>query len=174
MRYNLAGIPIEESPRQRAHRKVPLDPTNPKTWHESDAQERLKERLRLGSWVAWHVRKQGHREAWGREHEGIIEAVPARAAWGVLDWVCIPTSLQADGGVLWIELKSEKGKLTTDQAQHALWLAQAGQEVAVLRPRHFFGRPDLVLQRLVHYDKSGAWPDVLVQPDWSIEEVLRL
>lgn len=179
MSFDLAGNPIEDvsiAPRQRARRAKPLDPRNPRTWHEVDAQERLKERLRLGSWIAWHVRKQGHREQWGREHAGIIEAVPGRAAWGVLDWVCIPT--EHETGVLWIELKTEKGKLTDDQGSHALVLARAGQEVAVLRPRHFFadhvGLGDLVFDRLVKHVRPPAWASVLVMPEMDLADVLRL
>jgi hypothetical protein len=183
MTYDLTGEPLATT-RQRARRKVALDPTNPKTWHESDAQERLKARLRLGGWIAWHVRKQGHREAWGREHEGIIESVPSRAAWGVLDWVCIPSSgswadyheglATVPENIVWVELKSEKGKLTEEQAQHALWLARAGQEVAVLRPRHFCGNPDLAAIRFVdHRRPPKEWSEVLVQPEWDVATILQ-
>jgi hypothetical protein len=174
--FDLAGNPIEETsiaPRQRARRAKPLDPFNPKTWHENeDLTPRLKARLRLGGWLAWHVRKQGDRKHWGAQRAGIIEAVPASAAWGVLDWCCVRDS------VLWIELKSEKGKLTEDQAITALTLAKAGQEVAVLRPRHFITAhatdTDLVAVRLIQHQRPAAWQAVLVQADMNFPDVLRL
>lgn len=185
MSFDLAGNPIEDmsiAPRQRARRAKPLDPTNPRTWHENeDLTPRLKARLRLGSWYAWHIRKQGDREHWGDERKGarragIIEAVPITAAFGVLDWVCVPT-VSAETGLLWIELKAEKGKLTPQQAITALWLARAGQEVAVLRPRHFIGvqgANDLAAQRLIEHAPPEAWQDVLVMPAMDLTDVLRL
>lgn len=161
----------------RARRARPLDPNDPKTWQEvADLTPRLKERLRLGGWLAWHVRKQGHRRDWGREHAGIIEAVPASAGWGVLDWICVPTTRRDH--VLWIELKAERGKLMAHQATHALYLARAGQEVVVLRPRHFFGarvgEPDVVHVRLIEHRPTPAWDKLLVRPDMSMPEVLAL
>jgi len=183
--HDIAGQPIGESivPRGRARRGVPLDPSNPKTWREvEDLQPRLKARLRLGSWVAWHVRKQGDRADWGDERQGarragIIEAVPATAAWGMLDWICVPTT-RGETGVLWIELKSEKGKLTESQALNALHLARAGQEVVVLRPRHFFearaGEADMVALRLVEHIRPTGWEQVLVLHDMDLPTVLRL
>src|SRR4051812_11077822 len=94
------------SPRRRVKRAQALDPTDPKTWHEADLQTRLKERRRLGGGVAWHLRKQGDRanggdERPGAKRAGILEAVPADAAWSLLDWICIPPST-ADN-VLWLE-----------------------------------------------------------------------
>ena len=185
MSFDLAGNPIEETsivPRQRARRAKPLNPLDPKTWHEvTDLQPRLKERLRLGAWVAWHVRKQGDHAEWGNERlgarrQGIIEAVPAAAAWGVLDWTCVPTDPR-EHGVLWIELKSEAGKLSEPQAEAAIRLARAGQEVAVLRPRHFFGNlgeGDMVFVRLVEHRRTPEWSTVLVQPDMLLPQVLKL
>ena len=163
-----------------------MDPNNPKTWREvEDLQPRLKTRLRLGGWIAWHVRKQGDREHWGDERQGarragIIESVPIQAAWGMLDWICVPTTAN-ETGVLWIELKSEKGKLTEQQALNALHLAQANQEVVVLRPRHFFGQmaqtdgaADMVAHRLVEHIRPTGWEQVLVLPDMDLGQVLRL
>jgi hypothetical protein len=183
MSYDLAGNPTDVSiaPRQRARRAKPLDPFDPKTWHENeDLAPRLKARLRLGQWVAWHIRKQGDRAAWGDERKGarragIIEAVPMSAAWGVLDWVCVPVR---DDNLLWIELKAEKGKLTEAQAIHALMLAKVGQEVAILRPRHFIpartGETDLVAWRLIQHKRPTDWGDVLVQADMALVDVMRL
>ena len=188
MSFDLAGNPTEAPPRQRARRARAFDPNDVKTWQEGDIQTMLKQRLALGSWVAWHVRKQGHQGRW-QPHEGVIEAVPPRAGWGVLDWICVPTRetwWSPDGkrgpdgvpeNLLWIELKSERGKLTDEQAEHALRLARAGQEVAVLRPRHFDappGQADLALIRLVEHKRLTAWFDTLVQPEWDVARVLKL
>lgn len=177
---NLAGEPMDDLvPPRRRRRAKPLDPTNPRTWHENeDLAPRLKARLRLGSWVAWHIRKQGDRQHWGAARAGIIEAVPMTAAWGVLDWCCVPT-VSAEVGLLWVELKSEKGKLSEAQALNALQLARAGQEVAVLRPRHFYdvvhrGQVDLVAVRLVEHERLPEWDDVLVKPSMDLATVLRL
>jgi len=186
------GIPATKQPRQRQRRARPFDPNDPITWQEvADLQPRLKERLRLGAWVAWHVRKQGDHANWGDERRGgrragIIEAVPSEAAFGVLDWYCVPTygswsgpDKARDGvpeNVLWIELKAERGKVDEHQAEHALRLARAGQEVAVLRPRHFLsklGVPDLAFVRLVNHERPSAWFDCLVQPEWNITEVIH-
>jgi hypothetical protein len=180
-----------EPARQRRRRAVPLDPTNPKTWQEvADLQPRLKERLRLGGWYAYHVRKQGDRSHGLGRRPGIIEAVPASASSGVLDWFCVPANpsgaARADQP-LWIELKTERGKLTDDQALWALYAARAGLEVAVLRPRHFvYGMPDIVYRRLVLHeinpmlflgqgdDERMAWDQVLVKSSMGITDVLRL
>jgi hypothetical protein len=171
----LSGQPLS-LPRARQRRAVPLDPTNPKTWQEvADLQPRLKERLRLGAWIAWHVRKQGDRARWGSDHAGILETVPPAAAWGVLDWTCVPST--PDDHLLWIELKSERGKLTEPQAVTAQRLARAGQEVVVLRPRHFIGRhgdPDMVFLRLVNHEWPLGWTEVSVAPDMSLPQVLAL
>lgn len=186
----------------RRRRAVPLDPTNPKTWQEvADLQPRLKSRLAAGGWYAFHVRKQGD---YGlgqegshqfRKRAGIIESVPPQASTGVLDWYCVPMGAQ---GIfesmrkpLWIELKTEKGKVSEDQAKWALYNARAGAEVVVLRPRHFFGTPDMVHARLVmHYrcdhlaDQPGSmagapgrcigWCQVLVRPDMTAADVMAL
>lgn len=182
---DLTGKPllVEESPapERRRRRARPLDPNDPRTWHEvEDVQPRLKERMRLGAWVGWHVRKQGDRAHWGDERNGarragIIETVPADLA--VLDWTLVPTDTR-EPGLVWVELKSEHGKLTQLQAVTALRLAVAGQEVAVLRPRHFIGRlgePDLAFVRLVEHRRTiSAWSAVLVYPEMTLQEVLRL
>lgn len=178
MSFDLAGNPIETPTRQRARRAKPLDPLNPKTWQEvTDLQPRLKERLRLGAWYAWHVRKQGDRAEWGTKRIGIIEAVPAEASWGVLDWTCVPGD-RREKGLLWIELKSEQGKLSDAQASSALRLARFGQEVAILRPRHFIGNlgeADLVFRRLVEHNlHPPGWQQVLVFPDMLMAQVLKL
>lgn len=185
-----------ERPRQRASRARAFDPGDVRTWQEGDIQTMLKQRLALGSWVAWHVRKQGHAGRW-RQHEGIIEAVPPRAGYGVLDWCCVPMRgswlgpeaydpcREQPENIVWVELKSERGKLTDEQAEHALRLARAGQEVAVLRPRHFdsprgagsdlaFVRFVLHKSALVREGRHQAWCETLVQPDWDVRRVLAL
>lgn len=183
---DLAGNPIliedDSLPVRRRKRARPMDPNDPRTWHEvEDLQPRLKERMRLGAWIGWHVRKQGDRAHWGDERRGarpagIIETVPADVA--VLDWTLVPTDSREDNGVLWVELKSEHGKLTELQAVSALRLAVAGQEVAILRPRHFIGplgEPDLAYVRLVlHRRLSAPWLAVLVHPTMTLAEVRRL
>jgi hypothetical protein len=200
--YDLQGNSLEsilEGKQVRRKRARPFDPNNLKTWHEvNDLTPRLKERLRMGGWVAWHVRKQGDRANWGDERRGdrragILETIPSELA--VLDWVCVPTEFawhnwtdrysqhpRASEGispeaVMWIETKSESGKLTELQARTALHLAVAGQEVAVLRPRHFIGllgEPDLAFVRLVqHRRPPAAWSAVLVQPEWSVADVIH-
>lgn len=181
MSIDLTGYYAQEPnppPRQRARRAVPLNPLDPKTWQEvADVQPRLKDRLRLGAWYAWHIRKQGDRAEWGSKQVGIIEAVPKEASWGVLDWTCVPGD-RREKGILWIELKSEAGKLTEAQAQAALRLARFGQEVAVLRPRHFMGdlgEGDMVFKRLVEHNLHPVgWQQVLVFPDMLLTQVLKL
>jgi hypothetical protein len=193
---NLLGQTLDDlpppRPRQRQRRARPFDPNDVLTWQEvADLQPRFKERLRLGAWVGWHVRKQGDHAGWGDERRGarragIIEAVPSEAAFGVLDWYCVPTFGSYFGpdkardttpeNVLWVELKTERGKLSEEQAAHGLRLARAGQEVAVLRPRHFMsdlGKPDLAFIRLAEHQRPSAWFDTLVQPEWTVAEVLH-
>jgi hypothetical protein len=183
--FDLAGndlrIDQDPNPLPRRRRARPFDPDDPKTWHEvTDLQPRLKERLRLGAWIGWHVRKQGDREHWGDERRGdkragIIETVPAEVA--VLDWTCVPTDTR-EHGVLWIELKSENGKLTELQAVSALRLAVAGEEVAILRPRHFLaplGEPDTAFLRLVeHKPHAPGWGLTLVTCEMTLPEVMAL
>lgn len=177
--YGLAQLGPQ---RRRRRRAVPLNPDDINTWHEEDLQNRLKERLRLGGWWGFHIRKQGQRRDGRNIVPGIVETVPAQAGRGWPDWVCVPDpryTMDASSRrwTIYIELKSVTGEVTSDQAWWLWMLTMVGQECVVGRPHHAVakhGQYDDMYLRLVDGAITEAWRAATVKPEMSIQDIMAL
>jgi hypothetical protein len=104
------------------------------------------QRLEWGQWYAIHVRQQG---GFGRDHDGILQAVPPEASYG---WPDIFATSPREARPLALELKDQRNPMTDYQVDWMDRLFKAGCDCALLRPDDVFGAgAQIVAARLVSH-----------------------
>jgi hypothetical protein len=84
-------------------------------------------------WERWVVRVAdlyGWHGIHIRQSEGNVQGVDRADAYGWPDW----TFVKPEVGIMFRELKTETGRLSSAQRMWHLWLHEAGADVAVWRP----------------------------------------